>query len=417
VSPTPRTALALGAIALAGLVVPVPLAAIIGLAFVVTAVVDALAVRRAPDVESTLPQILSRGIASPVHLVAQAPPGAHGDVRVRQAVPPDISVTPSEADFELDGEIVARRRGRHVLPPPATRSEGPLGLGRWYHQGTAEHELLSYPDLPNARRLALAVRQGRFRESGRITRGPLGLGTDFESIREYLPDDDIRQVNWQATARVGRPMSNQYRVEQDRDVMCVVDVGRLMAAPLEDHTRLDVALDAVTAVAAVANVLGDRCGALAFDSKVRRHVSPRRSGGDDVVRALFDLEPSNIDSDYELAFRSVSGSKRSLVLVMTDLLEEAAARPLIEAVPVLSRRHHVIIASAADPDLDAMITTPPTSERDVYSAAVALDVVGARRRVALQLQRSGARVVEAEPKRLGAACVGAYLAAKARARL
>jgi uncharacterized protein (DUF58 family) len=190
-----------------------------------------------------------------------------------------------------------------------------------------------------------------------------------------------------------------------------------MAAPMEDHTRLDVALDAVTAVAAVANVLGDRCGALAFDSKVRRHVSPRRSGGDDVVRALFDLEPSNIDSDYELAFRSVSGAKRSLVLVMTDLLEEAAARPLIEAVPVLSRRHLVIVASAADPDLDAMITTPPTSERDVYAAAIALDVMNARRRVAIQLRRSGAEVVEAAPKRLGAACVGAYIAAKARARL
>ncbi|MGH2808216.1 MAG: DUF58 domain-containing protein, partial [Actinomycetota bacterium] len=210
-SPTPRTAVALGVIALATLVLPVELVAITALAFAVTAVVDALAVRKAPQVDRLVPPILSRGIPSPVHLVAHARPGAHGDIRVRQAVPPDVSVTPPEADFELAAEIVARRRGRHVLPPPATRTDGPIGLGRWYHRGSDEHELLSYPDLPNARRLALAVRQGRFRESGRITRGPLGLGTDFESIREYLPDDDIRQVNWQATARVGRPMSNQYR--------------------------------------------------------------------------------------------------------------------------------------------------------------------------------------------------------------
>ena len=89
-----------------------------------------------------------------------------------------------------------------------------------------------FPDLLAARRLALSVRQGRFRDQGISARGPLGLGTEFELVRDYLPDDDIRQVNWRATARLGRPMSNQYRTEQDRDVIVVVDAGRLSAAPL-----------------------------------------------------------------------------------------------------------------------------------------------------------------------------------------
>jgi len=243
------------------------------------------------------------------------------------------------------------------------------------------------------------------------------LGTDFESIRDYLPDDDIRQVNWPATSRVGRPMSNTYRVEQDRDVMCVVDAGRLMAAPVRDHTRLDVALDAVAAVAAVADVVGDRCGALAFDARVLREIPPRRAGGDDVVRALFDLEPSALDSDYELAFRSVSGGKRSLVLVFTDLLEEAAARPLVEAMPVIARRHAVLVASVADPDLETIVSGPPATERDVAAMSVALDVLEARRRVAAQLRHAGAGVIEASPDRLGSAAVDAYLKAKSRARL
>ena len=125
-----------------------------------------------------------------------------------------------------------RRRGRHVLGPVALRSEGPLGLGRWRHEGGGEQEVTVYPDVPAARRLALAVQQGRFRAAGRLTRGPLGLGTEFESIRDYEPDDDIRQVNWRATERMQRPMSNQYRVEQDREVMLLIDAGRLMASPL-----------------------------------------------------------------------------------------------------------------------------------------------------------------------------------------
>lgn len=414
-SPSPRAAFLLAGVATSALLLPPALAIVAAVALGVATYIDARSVRPAPEVERKVPQILSRGVASRFE-VDVAIPDARSMTLV-QAASPDLIVEPRGSRGSFEGTVQPRRRGRHSLPGLAERSEGPLGLGRWHHAVTEPSEVLVYPDLPSARRIAQAVRQGKFRESGRIQRGPLGLGTDFESIRDYLPDDDIRQVNWQATSRAGRPMSNTYRVEQDRDVMCVVDAGRLMAAPVEDHTRLDVTLDAVAAVAAVANVVGDRCGTLAFDSRVLREVSPRRSGGDDVVRALFDLEPSGIDSDYELAFRSVSGGKRSLIFVFTDLLEEAAARPLVEAVPVIARRHVVIVATAADPDLSALMSTEPTTERDVYGMSVALDVLASRRRVAARLRRAGAEVVEAEPGRLGSACVAAYLRAKSRARL
>src|SRR5207247_1324729 len=130
--------------------------------------------------------------------------------------------------------VGAGPRGGHTFRGRATGMRGPLGLAAWYRRGGGPAEVLVYPDLPAAWRLVLAVRQGRFTDPGRLTRGPLGLGTDFESIRDYLPDDDIRQVNWRATARLGRPMSNQYRVEQDRDVVCMLAAGRLMATPLGD---------------------------------------------------------------------------------------------------------------------------------------------------------------------------------------
>jgi uncharacterized protein (DUF58 family) len=326
-------------------------------------------------------------------------------------------VTPQESDDGIDGAIVARRRGRRSLPAPGLRSRGPLGLGSWHHRAGEDAEILVLPDLPAARALVLAVRNGRFGTPGRMTRGPLGLGTEFESIRDYLPDDDVRQVNWRATARMGRAMSNQYRVEQDRDVLCLVDAGRLMAAPLEDRTRLDAALDAVTAVALVADEVGDRCGAVAFDHEIRRHVRPRRAGGDAVIRALFDVEVNPADSDYELAFRRAGESKRALVIVLTDLLEESAARPLVEAVPVLARRHAVVVAGATDQDLVRLASSPPERPLDVHRAAVALELLDARARVASQLRRAGADVVEAPGPALGAACVAAYLKAKARARL
>ena len=353
-TPAPRAVVVLALFALSALVLPVAVVALAVLALVAAVTVDAVAARRAPTVERRVPEVLSRGVPAELRIAAPAPAG--GSVRVRQAAPAALTIEQREGDGGLRSEVVARRRGRHVLPAVATRSTGPLGLARWDHSIGTAADIRVFPDLRTARRLALAVARGRFRDQGATARGPLGLGTEFELIRDYEPDDDIRQVNWRATARLGRPMSNQYRLEQDRDLLLLLDAGRLSAAPLDQDgtTVLDVCLDAAAALAFVADELGDRTGAVAFDDEVRTALPPRRAGGQPVVRALFDLEPRPVDSDYELAFRRAEGAKRSLVVVFCDLLEETAARPLVRAVPVLSRRHAVIVASPSDPTLAAI---------------------------------------------------------------
>jgi uncharacterized protein (DUF58 family) len=421
VTPTPRAAFALALVAVSLLVVPVPAAILVAVALAGAAALDAWWVRRPPEVVRHAPTHLARGVASPFRLVPEEPVR----IRVRQPLPPDLELEPAQAEGELDGRLVARRRGRHTLPAPVARRTGPLGLAAWTHRVGEPLDVLVYPDLPAARRLASAVRAGKFRDEGLRRRGPLGLGTEFESVREYSPDDDVRQVNWRATARLGRPMSNQYRIERDRDVVCVVDCGRLMASPFLagsvggglDRTRLDAALDAAVAVAAVADVLGDRCGTIAFAGEVLRSLPPRRAGARDVVSALFDLEPVPVESDYELAFAQIRGVKRAFVLVLTDLLEESAAQPLVEALPVLARRHAVSVAGSADPDLDAAVRNEPHVPGDVYRAAVALDVLAARARAAARLRHAGATVVEAAPATLAGACVRTYLRAKWLARL
>ena len=410
--PTPRAAWLLGGCALTALVSP-PIAIGAAAAGCAAFVVDAWMARARPSLTRTVARVFARGGARPLRVDGEAA----GTLRVRQPVPPDVVCEPSEADVPLDAEITGRRRGRHELPRVATRVTGPLGLAAWFRDAGEPSEMLVFPDVPTARDLALQVRQGRFREAGRRSRGPLGLGTDFESIRDYLPDDDVRQINWSATERTGRPMSNVYRVEQDRDVMCVVDGGRLMAAPIGTGTRLDVAADAAVSVALVADAVGDRCGLIAFDTVIRRELAPQRGGGDAVVRALFDFEPAASDADYELAFLRVGRGKRAFVLVLTDLLDEAAATSLLEAVPVLVRRHAVAIASARDPEIDALIQTRPTQPSEVYTASAAVHVLDARALVVASLRRLGADVIEAPAERLGRACVAAYLRAKQRARL
>ena len=413
-SPTPLAAWLIALAAVSALVIPPPLAALLAVSVLAASIVDAWMARSLPELDRRFPRNLARGV--PADFTVRAV-NRSARLTIRQATPADLSLDPQESNDVLDARLVAHRRGRHKLPALATRSIGPLRLGSWYHRTGDVAEVIVYPDLPAARRLAIAVRQGRFQEEGRRSRGPLGLGTDLERIREYLPDDDIRQVNWRATARRETPMSNQWRVEQDREVICLIDSGRLMAAPVGDRTRLDAAIDAVAAIAAVADEVGDRVGVVAFAGTILRRLSPRRSGGEAVVGAVFDLEPTNQESDYALAFQVVASAKRSLVFIFTDIVEEAAARPLTEAMSVLGRHHAVVVASVIDDDLHGQVNTPAESVADVYRTAAALTVLEDRARVVTLLSHVGAEVVEAPLNSLSARCVGAYLRARSRARV
>jgi uncharacterized protein (DUF58 family) len=415
VAPTVRAAAILAAVACSALILPVAAVIAAALILVAAAGADAWAVRQAPAVERTLGRVLSRGVPSPLSVRAQTTDNRR--VLLRQPATRDLRVDVKASRNELEGWVTARRRGRHELPAIASASLGPLGLARVHHPpGPVEHVRV-YPDMVAARALLARLRAGAAGHPEGAARGPLGLGTDFESVRDYSPSDDIRQLNWRATARLGRPMSNQYRVERDRDVVCVLDSGRLMTAPTGARTMLDAALDAVAVIALAADELGDRCGAIAFDAGVRRALPPRHRGGRGVVEALFELEPTTLDSDFELAFARVGRSRRAFVLVLTDLIDEAAARSLIAGMPMLSRRHAVVVASAVDPELERLTTKPPGSAAEVAGAIVALDVLEARARAALLLRRAGAEVLEARAEQLAGRCLGAYLRAKSRARL
>ena len=417
-TPTRWCAGLLALVAVVGALVPVPPLAMVLAACVVVglAAADAVFVRRqAPTAHSSTLPVLTRGAEVPFEVTATVAPAR--SVRIHQPVPPELGLVPQGAAGRvLEARLRARHRGTHVLAPAVVRSSGPLGLVRRDRPAGGETEVTVFPDLPGARRLALVRRSSRHSEEGRVA-ARLGLGTEFETVRDYAPDDDVRQINWKATSRTGRPMSNQYRVDENRDLLCMVDTGRLMAAPVAGGTRLDVALDAVAVLAVAADDAGDRVGALAFDSSVRRVLAPRRRGAEAVVRALYDLEPVEEESSYEEAFRVASGRKRALLALFSDVTDAAAARPLLDALPVLVRRHAVLIATLRDPDVVASADAVPDRLLDVYRSAVALDLLEGRRQALAACRALGAVVVDADPDRFGAACVAGYVRLKQRARL
>lgn len=358
--------------------------------------------------------------AVPVPFRARATTSGPGSVRLRQPFPPELRLDRAEAAGErrvtLDTTLEGVHRGRHELPAASIRVWGPLGLATSDARCGGRLEVTVMPDLPRARRMAEARARGRLADAGRLM-SRLGIGTEFETVRDYSPDDDVRQINWTATARSGRAMSNQYRIDENRDLICLVDAGRLMRAPIGSQTRLDVALDALSVLVVAAEQAGDRVGAVAFADEVLRSLPARRRGAEAVVRAVFDLEPTDRESDYERAFASVAGSKRALVVLFTDLMDEAATRSLTSALPVLARSHSVMAVSCTDTDLVERARTPPRGVDDALRQSVAVGLLEATSRSVELIRRMGALVVEAPCAVLGSACVAGYVTLKRRARV
>jgi uncharacterized protein (DUF58 family) len=434
-TPTPRCAALLALVAVTALFLPLGLTVAGAIVLIAAAAADAWSVRRPAAIERSLPTVLSLRQPIAVALAVSAPddrrllirqpasaalsvtPGAGGRPRSDLAGGPALELRLAGGQAQASVALTGLRRGTHPLPGVASASIGPLGLSRVHHPAGAELQLRVYPDLVSARALVTRLRRDLAGHAGRAARGALGLGTDFESVREYTPDDDIRQLNWRASARMGRPMSNQYRLERDRDVVCLIDCGRLMAAPAGSSTLLDVALDAVAVLALAADELGDRCGAIAFDDQVRTDLAPRHRAARRLLDATLNLNATTVESAFERAFARVGGSRRALVVVFTDLVDEAAARSLTQAVPMLARRHAVLVASARDAELEARAHTPASTDLQRAVAVVAQEVLGARGAAAARLRRAGATVLEAPAPQLGAQCLRAYLEAKSRGRL
>ncbi|HUD69517.1 MAG TPA: DUF58 domain-containing protein [Acidimicrobiales bacterium] len=388
-------------------------AAAIALGIVGCVAADAIAARRAAvAVDVDVAQTLALGASVPITVAVDT---AARVVRLRQPVPPELRVEPAEVSAGgLRGVLVGRHRGTHELAGAVVRLAGPLGLATVDRTSVHAATIRVLPDLPRARLLAMR-RRGRGAEGAAVRR--MGIGTEFESIREYDENDDVRFVNWMATSRCARPMTNQYRIDENRDLVCLIDTGRLMCAPVGALTRLDVALDALCVLGVAADEAGDRVGATAFAAGVTRSVAPRRRGTAHVVEALFDVEPTEVESDFSLAFQQVASKKRSIVVVFTDLADPAAARTILDAVPIVARRHEVIVATALDEDLVRAATSMPEDYHDVLRASVALELLDAHRTAVRQATSLGAQVVEASPAQLGPALVTAYVRLKSLARV
>ena len=311
------------------------------------------------------------------------------------------------------------RRGGRSAASITVRSIGPLGLAARQASRAVPHVLRVLP--PFGSRRHLPARLARLRElDGRTLALVRGQGTEFDSLRDYVPGDDVRSIDWRATARRKDVVVRTWRPERDRHILIVLDTGRTSAGRVGDAPRLDATIDAALLLAALASRAGDRVDLLAYDRRVRASVQGVR--GERVLSAFVDalagVEPDLVELDARGLVTAILGraGHRSLVVILTSLDAAAAEEGLLTVLGSLTRRHQLLIGSVADLRVEAM-AGKRADVAEVYEAAAAERTRSERRSVAERLARHRVEVVDAPPDDLPPQLADRYLALKAAGRL
>ena len=322
--------------------------------------------------------------------------------------------------LEVPVRLSARTRGLHALGPIAMRVDGPLGLVRRTVRWTTDDRIAIAPSVAGVRRYRLLTVQHRLREVGVRQVRRRGAGTVFAALREYVPGDDPRGVDWKASARRDALLVRERAAEQGQTIVIAIDAGRLMTQHVSGgRSRFDAALAAALVLADVAAQGGDRVGLLVFDDATRAWVPPT-AGPAAVARlrdALVDVQPSGVESDYAWAFRTLAERqrRRALVVLYTDVVAPRASRALVAHVGRAAARHVPLVVALRDEALDAAAdphgrTTPLA----VYESAAAEELLLAREAALTRMRHAGADVVDVRTEAMAAAVVNRYLALKAR---
>ena len=395
--------------------------------FVVVALVVVVDSRSAPgprrvDVERVCDRLFSVGAANPVALVVRAPRGAQLTLRddAPAAMLSSAPLLTCAGAGESTYTLTPRARGDAEFGRVHVRSRGPWGLGTRDFEAAQPQTVRVDADISAVRMYDALARRGRLEELGVRTLRRHGEGTEFERVREAVPDDPLRFINWRATARTGRLMATQLSPERDQPVLACIDHGRLMGVGAGPLTKLDHAVNAAVLLLHVALRTGDRAGVVAFADGVTSSLEPR--GGAAQLRRVLDavgpLHASEIESNFAaLTTVRTQQRRRALVAIFTDVVDRDQAAELIRQCALLRRRHLALVITVRDPAVDELARAVPRDAEGVYARAVAGGIVAERADALALLRAGGVDVIDADARTLSPRLVNRYLELKRRAAL
>ncbi|SEK54736.1 Uncharacterized conserved protein, DUF58 family, contains vWF domain [Stigmatella aurantiaca] len=391
------------------------------------AVLDVLLARGVRlEVHRELPQKLSVGVSNKVEVRLIHRSGRTVQVRVRDDVPEGFAATPEEAPLSLPPDsqtrwvyrVVPAQRGKFSFGDVRVRVRGPLGLVLHERAYPAARSVSVFPDLRGASRLLLSGAALDFVNLGLRKLRRDGQGSEFARLRDYAQGDSVREVDWKASARRGKPVTRVMESERSQSILICVDAGRSMAARVGELTKLDHAVNAALFLAFVAVRNGDRVGLALFADGVKAYLPPMAGRGQyrKIVDTLYSATPSLTYVDYLALFKELNLRlhRRSLLCVFTDFLDEEQAATMIDPLHRLARRHVPLCLSVKDTALQSLLRTAPPGPEEAFQHAVASELLSDRETLKAKVGRGGVQMIDVQPDELSLAAVNRYLDLKAR---
>jgi uncharacterized protein (DUF58 family) len=351
-------------------------------------------------------------------------------VRLKDEYPSQLRIAGSrEATFDLEPgdeesftySLRPSQRGAYRFGRLVGRVRGRLGLVWRAATWPIEADVRVYPNVREARKNELYAHRNRQLKVGRRRMRFKGQGREFESLREFVNGDEIHHISWPATARRGKLITREYTVERSQNVMVMLDTGRLMTARIGELTKLDHAINAALSIAYVALAGGDNVGLLTFGRRVRTYLPPshKRDQLSKVLEALYAIEPGMIEPSYARAFNYLGANcrRRSLVVILTDLVDEEASAELLAYTRLLIPRHLPLIVTIGDSDLRSLVSSAPQTVADVYRQSVAEELLRQREKALRRITHAGGLALDVPVGRLSFELVNKYLEVKERGML
>ncbi len=304
------------------------------------------------------------------------------------------------------------RRGKGQAGPLHLRLLGPWGLAWRQVRLAGRWPVTVYPPLRGVPVKALLTPTERRRQAGLRAVRRLGEGRLFESLREWVPGDDTRTIDWKATARRGKVMARQYEDERRQHVMLVVDAGRMLTAETAERSRLDDAVDAVLHLAVAAIDHDDDVGLMIFSDTVERYLAPAR--GQRALRAILEAlagaDGRLVESDYPGAFGYLAARsrKRAFTVVFTDVIDRTASEALIANTASLRPRHLPLAVAIRDAALERLALTRPPDQDTAFRRAAADALLDTRAEALSELRHRGVLVLDVPPEGAARSVVELY---------
>ena len=365
--------------------------------------------RFALDVDHSVKLILTNLAAVPIQ------------VSVRDELPdlfeaktelPEVTL-PAGGEARLSYDLRPLSRGAHSFGNVILRVRGERGLVQKQLALAVPDAVKVYPNFRGADHYQLLAQVDQRDEVVRKPRPFKAAGTDFESLRPYISGEDPRNMDWKATARRGAPVSRNKQVERGQQLAVLLDAGRLMAETIGKYSKLEHALNATVMLSYVVQKRGDALSVASFSNKIESFLPTVRGPAllPRVLESLYAIQVHPVESDYWQAIAQVLMllNRRSLVILLTDVLDASASAGLINNLSRAAEKHLVLCVVLSEPAIGEIARAVPASVEDTYRKAAACDQLR-RRRLALENMRSrGILVLETDPAHLSVHLVKRYL--------